>query len=142
VTNDPNFERDVLTEFAFLARDARPRVVYSDYDAATFGNAQMGIEYAQLRLRVTRDRSQVFVDLSPRTVAADWFDEDVVIELVAGRARAGQLEANTARPLAAAANAIQEHLSTIVDRFREENWSSTRAALKALQNERAKRLFG
>ena len=58
MTNDPRFEHDVLTEFAFLTQATRPRVLYSDYDSAAFGNAQIGIECEQLRLRVTRDRAK------------------------------------------------------------------------------------
>jgi hypothetical protein len=140
--NDSRFERDVLTAFDFLAPTVPPRVLYSDSDSAASGNAQLGIEYDQFRLRVTRDRGQVFVDLSPRWVAADWFDEDVIVELVAGRDAAARLEANLARPLADAADGIRMHLAAIVECFRDVPWPTTRAALRKLQEARAQRLFG
>ncbi len=140
--NDPRFEREVLAAFAFLASGTGSRLMYSESDPAAFGNAQMGVEYEEIRLRVTRDRDQIFVELSPRAVVADWFDEDVVVELVAGREAAARLEANTARPLTEAASAIQVNLPAILERFRAVTWPGTRTALKALQNERAQRLFG
>jgi hypothetical protein len=136
--SDPAFQEAVLAALTFVGP---LRVLYSDYDPQSFGNAQIGLEGEKLRLRVTRDRSQILIDLSPREVAAEWFDEDVVVELVAGRMAAERLE-NFERPLHDAAETLRSHWPAILDRFRGAAWSETRLRLRALQEERAKRLFG
>jgi hypothetical protein len=90
--SDPQFERDALAAFAFIAGPPGPRVLHSEYAPESFGNAVIELEGDDVRVRVTRDRSQRLVDLAPRA-QGEWFDESVVLQLVGA--------AETARELAA-----------------------------------------
>jgi hypothetical protein len=100
----------------------------------------MGLEGDHLRIRVTRDRCQIFVDFSPLGTA-EWFDEDVVLQLVGGE-RAGPGLADAGRTsLAPSANAIRAHFAAIVDRFQPDTWPRSRVELMALQERRARELL-
>ena len=139
--SDPQFERDALAAFAFIAAPPGPRVVHSRYDPGSFGNAVVELESDALRVRVTRDRGQLLVDLAPRA-GGEWFDEAIILQLVGAGETARELAAAEWRALAPSASALRRHLSEIVDRFRPDQWAQTRAELKALQARRARELFG
>ena len=138
---DPQFERDALTAFAFVAMPPGPRISDSSYDPDSFGNAVIELDGDAVRIRVTRDRGQLLVDLAP-PASGEWFDEEVVLQLVDAGDVAGDLAAGEWRALAPSADAIRRHFPAIVERFGHERWPQTRTELKALQSRRARELFG
>ena len=138
---DPAFERDVLAAYSFLSRSAAPRIIGSSYSATSFGNADIGLEGDTLRIRVTRDRGQYLVDISPLGVA-EWFDQDVVLRLVGAKESLASLSHSDLRSLELAAVAFRTHLNAIEELFRPTAWPESRIALKALQERRGHELFG
>ena len=138
---DPAFERAVLTAFSFVSRSAAPRIIDSSYSAMSFGNADIGLEGDTLRIRVTRDRGQYLVDVSPLGVA-EWFDQDAVLRLVGAEESLASLSHSDLRSLELAAGAFHTHLAAIESLFRPPAWPESRIALKALQERRAHELFG
>lgn len=138
---DPSFERDVLSAFAFLCRSASPRIIDSSYSATTFGNADIGLEGDTLRVRVTRDRGQYLVDVSPLGIA-EWFDQDVVLQLVGAEDSLASLSHSKLRSLELAADAFCSHFPAIEERFRPLAWAESRLALLTLQEHRTRELFG
>jgi len=140
-SRDLDFEHQALTAFAFIAPTSSPRVIDSSYSWRAFGNADIGLEGDALRVRVTRDRGQYFVDLSPRWTA-DWFDEHTVLQLVGATDSAQALVDLKWASMLPAAEAIRTHLSAILDRFGREMWQESRAAMKRLQEQRSRELSG
>ena len=131
----------MLAAFSFLSRSATPRIIDSSYSATSFGNADIGLEGDTLRVRVTRDRGQYLVDVSPLGVA-EWFDQDVVLRLVGVEESLASLSHSDLRSLELAAHALRTHIAAIEERFRPKAWPESRLALKALQERRAHELFG
>jgi hypothetical protein len=140
-SRDLEFERQALTAFAFIAPTAAPRVIDGSYSWRAFGNADIGLEGDALRVRVTRDRGQYFVTLSPRWTA-DWFDEHTVLQLVGATDSAQELVDLNWTSMLPAAKAIRTHLIDILDRFGREKWQESRAAMKRLQEQRSREQSG
>jgi hypothetical protein len=140
--SDPEFDRKALAAFAFIAAPPGPRVIDSSYSPESFGNADIGLEGDGVRVRVTRDRGQFFVSLSPSATAADWFDEYVVLQLVGADSKARELAEAQWSSIDATAEAIRAQFPQVVARFRVDEWPKTRAELKALQEQRAREMFG
>jgi hypothetical protein len=137
---DEGFERDVVAAFAFVSRGT-PTIGASSYDPRAFGNAVVELEGAALRVRVTRDREQFLVDLSPAD-RHDWFDEEIVLRFVGADADADALIFGEWKSLQASAAAIHRHLQRIRLAVGAESWPEVRGILKELQNRRAQALFG
>ena len=135
-----DFERDVVAQFAFIS-DETPRIIASSYDSHVFGNAVVELAGSVIRLRVTRDRGQLLVDLSP-VDRRDWFDEDIVLHFVGADADAVALEAGERDALAPSAGAINRHFGRITLAFQQATWPDVRRILEELQNRRAEQLFG
>jgi hypothetical protein len=140
-SRDLDFERQALTAFAFIGPATAPRVIDSSHSPDAFGNAEIGLEGEALRVRVTRDRGQYFITLSPRWTA-DWFDEHTVLQLVGAADSAQRLVDLEWRSMLPAAEEVQMHLADILDRFGRDKWPESRATMKRLQEQRARELFG
>jgi hypothetical protein len=139
-SRDLDFERQALTAFAFIAPATAPRVIDSSYSPESFGNADIGLEGEALRVRVTRDRGQYFVTLSPRWTA-DWFDEHTVLQLVGAADSAQRLAALEWKSMLPAAEEVRTHLVDILDRFGRDKWPESRATMKRLREQRAREIF-
>ena len=46
----------------------------------SFDNAVVVLASPDLRIRITRERGQIFIDFGPRAESATWFDSDIVLE--------------------------------------------------------------
>jgi hypothetical protein len=135
---DPEFEEAVRLAFAFLSPGSSPKVVRSEYDENTFGNAVVELGTEKLRVRVVRDRSVVTVDLAPLGYG-DWFDEEVVLQSVGANVEAKSLNQIMRRGLKGAAKAIAPNVDAIVRRFDKKNWSTTEADLTERRERRGKK---
>ena len=127
-----------LVEYlAFLYAPDRYRFVDSRTSAG-FGDAYLDLESDALRVRLVRDRSQLFMDFQSvgQHGDRDWYSIDIVRELVTGERQ------TTAELSADYAGFLEQHLDEIERRFSDEELPATVPALKALQDERAKEMFG
>jgi hypothetical protein len=131
----------VSEQFAFITLVPPPRILESRYDAQAFGNAALVLAGDALRVRVTRDRGQLLVELSPED-HYDWFDEQIVLQFVGAEAEARSLIEGEFRVLAPSARAMRRHFPQILSAFQPSEWPRTKAALTELQLQRARRLFG
>jgi hypothetical protein len=89
-----------------------------------------------LRLRISRDRGQLFLDYAPRHAPDEWFDGQLVEAMLTGRLPdKGLLGPDHARFL-------QESLPRIVTSFAETEWPSTKEKLARLGRLRADGNYG
>jgi hypothetical protein len=77
-TRDLAFDHDVSALFSFIKSASPPRISERRYDPAAFGNAVVVLAGDAIQVRVTRERSQLLVDLSPPD-CHDWVDDQVVL---------------------------------------------------------------
>lgn len=134
---DEEFEKDVKHAFAFISTSAAPQVLETYYNEQAFGDALVVLEGDNVRVRVTRDRGQIMVDLAPRG-CRDWFMENVVLQSV-GIAPNALNEASD-RTVQQAAKPIEANFTAIARAFSRENWKTTQADLEARLERRGKEL--
>jgi hypothetical protein len=123
----------LVAHLAFLYAPGRYRFVDSG-SVESFGNAYLDLESDAMRLRMIRDRSQLFLDFAPLD-GKDWFSLDVVRRLLTGERQ----ESSELSPDYAAF--LEREIGEIERRFRDERDATVRA-LKELERVRAKELFG
>jgi len=127
----------LIEHLAFLYAPDRYRFVDSRTSEG-FGDAYLVLESDALRVRLVRDRSQLFMDVQSvgQHGDRDWYSIDIVRQLVTGERQ------TTAELSPDYAQFLERHLDEIERRFSDEELPATVSALKALQDERAKELFG
>ena len=137
---DREFEESAQRSFAFIRAGAAPAVRDSIYSPESFGNAALTLRGDFVQLRVTRDRSQILVDVAPRW-CDEWYDEDLVLQLV-GATDDARVLAGARSSMDVAAESLERNLAEIIDRFSKSRWDDTKADLQALARLRAFQEFG
>ena len=125
----------IITHFAYLYEELGCRFADSQVHGP---NAVLVFEVDEVRLRLVRDRSQTFVDFQNKCRGSKnrWFSFGVVRQLLTGHVGGSEeLDAEKAKY-------IYEHFDEIKNIFANANASETEKALKKLERERGKRLFG
>lgn len=106
--------------------------------ADSFGDAYVVLQSDRLRLRLVRDRGQLFLDFQglEREREADWFSIDIVRRWLTGVAQvSAELDEGSAVFL-------EERLADIESQFSGAHLSLTEKALRTLEGQRAKEVFG
>jgi hypothetical protein len=74
-----SFTDDVRSAFLPNAKDLGFRIV-ADQKSEAFGDALVVLESDDIRLRIVRDRSQIFADLGSAVEPDTWFDSTIVMQ--------------------------------------------------------------
>jgi hypothetical protein len=118
-------EHSWIFELGFVA-------VYSDYSRKYFGNSWVIFKSSELRLRFTRDRSQVLVGVAHPADPDAWWDLWHVLDFLTGKP-AGELEffvpAERRFRLDELMQQLRNNYPEILRRFTTE-WSSTKLELE------------
>ncbi len=123
---------------------SRLSFLYNEYDARFVDSrvrgpdAMLVLETGNLRLRLVRDRSQLFVDFqSAENPREDyWFSFDMIRQLLTDEI------VDSAEMDDEKAEFIYDHFSTIADAFSASKRNETEKKLRVYEHARAKRLFG
>jgi hypothetical protein len=100
-----------------------------------FGNASIVLERNELKWRLVRDRSQVFLDVRPpEGPDYAWYSLDLITTLLLGTAHWSEITAESARW-------VEENIDEIESRFHPTARAATVRKLKELQRRRSKALF-
>jgi hypothetical protein len=109
-------------------------------DPEHFGDALLVLANPEIRLRLVRDRGQLFVDVAAPGTADDWWDLPLVLEL-AGDPLPRDLGGVLPSPAEALA-VIERHYARIVALFSPEQRPHTLPRLAALRRRRAESRLG
>ena len=128
--------------FAFLERQHGFRL-YGYELSRSFDNAELEYRSAACRVRLIRERGQVFVDFAPPVgVPANWFDLLLVLDYLGEREAADRLVAGGQRDVAAVAEVVRRYLDRIAPLFGVARYAETTSRLKELATARAEERFG
>jgi hypothetical protein len=128
--------------FAFLERERGYEPPLYE-PSQSFDNAELEYRSAAMRVRVLRERGQVFVDLGPALgVPAYWFDLPVVLCYLGERGEADRLVAGGQRDVAAVAELLRRHYDRIAPLFAPARYAETTRHLTELRRVRADQMFG
>jgi len=128
----------IVAHMGYLWAGAKFQITGSRVGTSNGGDALLVVESDVLRLQFTRDKGQLWLAFQPilTRAAHEWFSVDLMRSLLLGRLETtGLLDESYAEFL-------NEHMAAIEERFAEEQWPTTRAELRVLKEQRAKRLFG
>lgn len=125
----------LVSHLSFLYNDYEARFVDSQVRGP---DALLVLEVGELRVRLVRDRSQIFVDFKScgNPSEDDWASFDIIRQLLTGEiVDDAVMDEEKAR-------FIQDHFAAIIDAFRSGNRGETEKKLHKFKQARAKRLFG
>ena len=124
----------LIRHLSFLYNEQGARFVNSETHGA---DALVELELKDIRLRLVRDRGQLFLDFqSVASSSLEWFSVDVVYQLV--KKHPGDQSELDDRYV----KFVHHHLAEISAAFSPANWESTERHLHQYERERAKRMFG
>lgn len=128
----------IAAHMGFLWDGDRYRITSSEVATSNGGDAVLVVESEELRLRIVRDRGQLFLDFQPSfsSFDGDWFSVDLLRRLQTGkREQTAELDERYAA-------FVRDNLQEIERSFSETEWAGTLTRLKKMKAKRAKELFG
>jgi hypothetical protein len=125
----------LVSHFSFLYNDYGARFVDSQVRGP---HASLVLEAGELRIRLVRDRSQLFIDFQSRENRSenDWTSFDIIRQFLTGEV------ADSAVMDDAKAEFIRDQFSAILDAFSSPKRKETDEKLHEYEHARAVRLFG
>lgn len=109
--------------------------------ADAFDNASVVLQAPALRIRVVRERSQVFIDVGPASEPGTWFDSAVVIDYLGISPKAGFHDRDASGVLRGAGAFITAMWRELTTKFGLQRLAATKKDLISLRDERAAKLF-
>ena len=128
----------LLAHASFLYKEFGFRFVDSAVSDSFGGDAYLILANDKLRMRLVRDRDQLFADFqcSDSSGGKEWFSIDIVRRFLTGeREYFAELDASNARFLRERLRGIEEAFDPVV-------FDATQRELHRLEKERSKFLFG
>lgn len=119
-------------QFAFELRDVGA--------ADSFGDAHAELHGDLLKVRVVRDRGQLFGSIGPRG-SRDWFDLDLALCAVGAADTARQMIGGGQKSLAQLVQAVETHAQEFVAAFQQDNYAAFRQRVAEFSRDREFRPF-
>ncbi len=116
--------------------------ILSHEESDSFDNAFVILEWRGVRVRVLRERSQVFVDFGSSVEPAVWFDSAVVMEYLGLSETAGWHDRDGAVVLKGLADFLRTFASELAARFNPANFTVAKQELTRVRKDQAARRFG
>lgn len=105
-------------------------------DDDAFGDSSLVLEKENLRVRITRDRGQDFVEVASTNHSKEWFDLSLLLQAFGSRESPAELT-----DLDAQASRLKEALPELQEAFARENWEATYRKVKELEIRRMNERF-
>lgn len=108
----------------------------------SFDNANVVLQAPALRLRVVRERGQVFLDIGPHSEPGTWFDSAVVMDYLGLSSSAGFHDEDARGMLRGAGAFVTSMWRELTANFSSQQLAVTKKELRSLAEQRAAKLFG
>lgn len=131
-----------MQAFTFLESAHGFRRTRTEYSASSFGNVIAEYRSPALCIRVTRDRSQFFCSFARPGTTEEWFDHDVILQVLGEIAMRDALVADSWLSLESVASSVEQNVERIGELFAEPAFEKSRELFHERQRIRAARLFG
>jgi hypothetical protein len=123
-----------LREFSYSVADQE--------QADSFDNASVVLHSPDLRIRLVRERGQVFADFGPSSEPNVWYDSAVIVEFLGLSTDGGFHDRDAHRAMEGIAGFVKSFQRELAAKFANPELSATKQALDELREVRAERLFG
>lgn len=141
----------VKCSFSFLFDSYGFREISHVYSEESFGDFAVALQSGDLRLRIVRDKGQVFLDVGTLIDPNIWFDLRTVVEFIrlyrseeAPPVGNHELEATAGRiagQLDSLSQILKLYYPAIRELFATENYGRNKVGLKTYRRDEVKRLF-
>ena len=111
--------------------------VVSDERSDAFDNALVVVEGPELRIRVVRERSQVFVDFGSVAEPAVWFDSTVVMEFLGLRNGDGWHSTHAKTVLRELGAFLCGHKALLTETFDPSSFQTVKSRLAAVREKQS-----
>ncbi len=118
--------------FDFLNEDAGYQLLGSE-EADSFDNAEVYFGSDRFRVRIARERGQVFADFAPPDGPPHWFDMPLLLQYLGYEAIADTYTRSEQRSLEVLANLLRPRMHEFGALYTPERQERTLRDLKALQ---------
>ena len=135
------FLRDVEEAFAFLRDEPGYELLEADA-SGSFDNAWVSYRSARLRVRITRERGQVFADFAPPDGPPDWFDASTLLGYLGSEALVASHTQSDQRSLPDLAYMIQPFCDAIAELFAASRREYNVQQIHAFRDERSRLRWG
>jgi hypothetical protein len=123
--------------FSSLFEKYKYSVIKYVYNEGEFGNYEVVFRIDTIKLRVIRDKGQIFFEVNSLTELDEWFDLGLVLELLEI-----QIDPPKRNQLKRHVEILDENFYKIRTIFSAENYYQTKINLKKIGKVRAERMFG
>ncbi|MBI4502415.1 MAG: hypothetical protein HY700_14795 [Gemmatimonadetes bacterium] len=130
-------ERNLLPAVSSLAIQ-----VVDHQESDSFDNAVVVLQAGELRIRLVRERSYLFVDFGSTAEPNTWFDSAVVLDHLGLSEDAGFHDRRVQHVLAGLASLLKSFGTELFSLFVSSNFNVTKSGLSELQKSRAARRLG
>jgi hypothetical protein len=136
-----NFTHNVKSAFLPNAKELG-FVLVEEQKSEAFGDALVVLQSGDFRLRIVRDRSQIFADLGSVTEPETWFDSTIVMQALGLTTQHlfGGTDPQSVLPSIAAF--LKSFWSELITMFDPRHFAATKARLTGLQDARAAKRWG
>ena len=111
-------------------------------ESTSFDNASVTLEGGDLRVRIVRERSQVFVDLGPVWDPQTSFDSAVVMDYLGLSDDAGFHDRDAGAVMQGLGSFLRSFSGELSEKFSRADFAVTKAELTTLRNARAAARLG
>jgi hypothetical protein len=115
--------------------------VLTHEESGSFDNALVVLQAGDIRIRIVRERSQVFVDFGSSGEPAVWFDSAVVMEYFGLSETAGWHDRDGIGVLRGLAEFLRVFQGELATRLSPANFPVTKQGLTSVREEQATRRF-
>jgi len=111
------------------------------YDEKEFGNYEAIFVIDNIKIKVTRDKEQIFFEIGSLAEFDEWFDLELVIESQGGKITIHKKQ-NTEKQISEYIKILDQNFSKIRALFSNKNYFQTKSNLKKMEKARVKSIFG
>jgi hypothetical protein len=136
-----SFQRDVERAFEFLHDEPGHQLLEVE-SSASFDNAAVYFRSDRLRVRIIRERSQVFAEFAPPDGPPTWCDAPTLIGCLGSEALVDVYTREDQRSLAALADLIRPFYGAITELYAAPHRDNNLRRIRAFQEEQARLRWG
>lgn len=110
--------------------------------AESFDNAYVVVQAPELRIRILRERSQIFADFGSPSEPNTWFDSAVIMDHLGLSTDGGFHDSDARGVLHGVSTFVAACWTALTEMFDQSHLGATKQELEVLKEKRAAKLFG
>ncbi len=133
------FLYEITQLYSYLFKDYAFQLSKDIYDQDNFGNSCIILKSDDFQIRFVKERSQTSVDIGSISESGDWYDLNLIVELISKSKKEKYcFEPYTLEQLA---DFLRLNYSMVKEIFRKENFTETKNIIECIEKQRTEKMF-